>query len=79
MKPVDVDQRYYYDVFGTTMRINRVAGQWLLYRVSEDGKSMRINDVAIPDELREAELMGYLDDIFHEYATEAKDRVVKLR
>ena len=78
MKPDSPSQRCYYDVFGTTMRVDRRGGEWQLFRVSAEGKSSRVSDISIPDDLPEIELVKFLDDMFHEFATPANDKVKKL-
>jgi hypothetical protein len=62
-------QRLLFDVFGATMEMKRHDHRWLLLRISGDGKSSPVNEVVIPDNLAEEELAGFLDDMFHEYAT----------
>jgi len=64
-----MEKRLIFDVFGTMMRVEYRQEQWLLYRMTADGKSSRIWDVAIPAELTEPELASFLDDMFHEYAS----------
>jgi hypothetical protein len=72
-------QRFYYNVFGMTMGIERKSGHWLLFRISEEGKSSRVTDVGIPAELTENELATFLDDLYHEYARPGSDTVIRLR
>ncbi|MBT8145777.1 MAG: hypothetical protein KJN90_02940 [Gammaproteobacteria bacterium] len=79
MKPKAAVQRFYYDVFGSTMRADRVSGQWQLFRVSAEGKSSRVGDISIPDDMQEVELITFLDDMFHEYASPTNNRVKKRR
>lgn len=78
-KPNDNQQRYYYDVFGITMRVDRRDGQWRLFRVSAEGKSSAVRDVFIPEDLREEELEIFLDDMFHEFASATNNKVSRLR
>ena len=78
MKPDAPSQPSYYDVFGTTMRVERHAGQWRLFRVSTEGKSSPVRDVSIPDDLHEEELATFLDDMFHEFASARNNKVSKL-
>ena len=78
MKPESPSQRCYYDVFGTTMRVDRIAGKWQLFRISAEGKSSRVSDICIPDDLHEDELVVFLDDMFHELASPASSKIEKL-
>jgi len=59
-----------YDVFGRHIGVQRKDGRWLVFRVDmSERKFSRLYDVIIPDDLTEAEISGWLDDIFHEAAT----------
>lgn len=69
-------ENHRFDVFGQTMSVSRVAGQWQLFLESSTGMKRRVFDVAIPPELTAAELAVYLDDIFHERASAKYPRVV---
>ena len=51
--------------------------QWLLFRESDTGIRARVYDVVIPAELKEEELLTYLDDIYHEYASERHAKVIR--
>ncbi|MCW8329446.1 hypothetical protein MD588_11565 [Photobacterium sp. SDRW27] len=55
-----------FDVFGKLMSVQRKNEEWLLFMESDTSMRVRIYDVAIPAELDESELAGYLADIFHE-------------
>ena len=79
MNPEPNGQRYYYDVFGVTMRVERREGRWQLFRVSDEGKSSRVTDIVIPNELKEQELAVFLDDLYHEMASPEHDGVFRQR
>ena len=60
-----------YQVFNRYIGVRRERSRWLVYRVDlNERKSSRLSDVIIPDELTEAELPGWLGDLFHESASE---------
>lgn len=72
-----------FDVFGKSMSItwqeyDNSQGEWLLFRDSGTGLRSRIFDVIIPAEIEEPNLGRYLDDIFHENATEKHSQVIRL-
>lgn len=57
-----------YDIYKRfELEIVRVDGRWVVYRL---GNGMRRADwtIVIPHELSEQELIGFLDDFYHEYA-----------
>ena len=67
-----------FNVFGTLMSVQRKDQQWLLFRESDTGIRARVYDVIIPVELKEEELLTYLDDIYHEYASERHGKVIRV-
>lgn len=69
--------RLRFDVFGREIAIERTTGGWRPLLVGSEGKS-RPADFNIPSTLDEDELLGYLDDLFHESASAACPRVRKL-
>lgn len=63
------------DLFGTPMVATRIGEEWQLFRESDTGLLSRVHEVVFPPDMDESELCGYLDDIFHELATERHPRV----
>lgn len=69
-----------FDVFGRHIGVQREGDRWLVLRVDlTEQKYSRLYDVIIPDELTEAEIPGWLADIFHEAATENHPEVRRIR
>lgn len=64
-----------FDVFGKNMSVRRQDEQWLLFVDSGMGMRTRVFDVVIPSHLKQDELAIYLDDIFHEHASESHPHV----
>ena len=64
------------NVFGRSMSVRRISGEWQLFNESQTGMRARVYDVVIPPELTEDDLPGFLDDIYHEYANEQYPSVV---
>ncbi len=68
-----------YNVFGRHLGVERKDERWLVYRVDlTEGKSSRLYDAVIPDSLSEAEILGWLEDIFHEAANAINPEVKKI-
>lgn len=67
-----------FDVFGKRMSVQRSNDEWLLFTDSDTGLRARVYDVVIPAELSEDRLVTYLDDIYHEYASEKAALVRRL-
>lgn len=63
------------NVFGRSMSVRRVGEEWQLFSESQTGMRSRVYDVVIPPELTEEQLLGYLDDIYHEQASAQNPKV----
>lgn len=69
--------RLRFDVFGREIAVERTPNGWRALLVGSEGKS-RPAGFEIPPTLSEAELLGYLDDLFHEYATAERPAVRRI-
>jgi len=67
-----------FNVFGKPMSVIKENDQWHLYIESDTSIRRRVYDVVIPSELEENQLASYLDDIFHEWASEKFPSVFKI-
>ncbi len=67
-----------FNVFGKAIIVERIDNKWLAFADSGTGKMVRVHDMAIPPDLEEHELAGYLADVYHEYATERYPSVTRL-
>jgi hypothetical protein len=61
-----------YDVYGRfVVEVIRRGGEWETYRVDE-GKRLRMREVAIPPAMSMDQIPCYLDDLWHESASPGK-------
>lgn len=68
-----------YNVFGRYIGIKRVENYWQVFRADmTERKFSRLYDIIIPDELTEAEIAGWLGDIFHEAASARHPNVTRI-
>lgn len=68
-----------YNVFGRYIGVKRDGDRWLVFRVDlTERKFSRLYDIAIPDDMTEEEIPGWLGDIFHEAATEHRPDVKRV-
>ncbi|WMW81130.1 hypothetical protein RF679_02320 [Undibacterium cyanobacteriorum] len=47
--------------------VEKIDGAWIAYQVSQ-GIRTPVEDLVIPHDVAEHEMLTYLDDIYHEYA-----------
>lgn len=60
-----------------TLEVRRENDTWIAYR-ADLGKRLRLDELAIPADLRAEEFVSYLDAFYHEYA-EPGQHVQRLR
>lgn len=66
-----------FDVFGTDVLVSRIADGWSAYYIGTEGKRRPAGDIVIPAELAEDDLLAYLADLRHEWASDRHPRVTK--
>lgn len=58
------------DVFGRMdIEVIRDADQWYAFRLGNEGKKRPLDDITIPKDLPDSELVAYIEDVYHEWAT----------
>ena len=68
-----------YNVFGRYLGVKRVDDCWLVFRADlTEKKFSRLYDIVIPDNITEDEILGWLDDIFHEAATDRHHNIKRV-
>lgn len=63
------------DLYGREIEVLRGSEGWKVFYRSGDGKKRDAGDIVIPANIAEPELVAYLADIYHEYATERNPQV----
>jgi hypothetical protein len=58
------------DVFGRPVLAVRSENDWQMFYLSVDGKRRPAHDLIVPPFVAESELISYLDDLCHEWATD---------
>lgn len=62
-------ESHLFDVFGRMMQAQRVDGRWQLFLVGAEGKKRPVPDVSVPPHLSANELLTFLEDLYHEFAS----------
>lgn len=66
------------DIFGRLgLEMTRVGNHWIAHYLGADGKKRPADDMRIPDHLGEDEIVEFIADIFHEWATPGRYRIVR--
>jgi hypothetical protein len=67
-----------FDVFGKRIHALRAHDGWELFEIGNEGKKRRFAGVTVPSHLLEEQLIPFLDELFHEYATPKRPRVRRI-
>ena len=66
------------NVFGRMVMAERAPAGWRIFYVSPDGKRRPADDIPVPDFVTESELMDFIADLCHEWATEKHSGVLRI-
>ncbi len=67
-----------FDVFGTVIEVARREGAWRVFYLGGEGKKRLAEDIVIPASVSQEDLIEYLADIRHEFASAAHNDVLRL-
>lgn len=64
-----------FDVFGKDVLIVEKDGGWEAFYLGNEGKCRAAKEITVPSSISESELIQYLDDLCHEWATDRNNSV----
>ncbi|OON39539.1 hypothetical protein BTJ39_12850 [Izhakiella australiensis] len=68
-----------YDVFGRYIGVKSTPDGWQVFRVDiSERKFSRLYEVVIPDDVSEDQIVRWLDDIYHESASDKHPQVKRI-
>ena len=67
-----------FDVFGQEVLVVKTEAGWQAFYVGNEGKRRLARDIIIPDNVEESNLLQYLDDLCHEWATDRNNSVKRV-
>ena len=65
------------NVYGKYIQARKSDHGWELFYIGGEGKSRPAYDLIVPEFITEVELIDYLSDLCHEWATEKNPRVFR--
>lgn len=57
------------DLHGRLIEVTRSGNAWKVFHLGNEGKKRLADDVIIPAEVAESEIVTYLADLYHEHAS----------
>ena len=67
------------DVYGRKIEVVKSAWKWKVFILGAEGKKRLAEDITIPSHIIESDLISYIADIYHEWASPAHNRVTELK
>jgi hypothetical protein len=67
-----------FDVFGRRILTIRSEKGWQLFYLSGDGKRRPADDLIVPPFVAESEMVSFLEDLCHEWASDRHPEVLRL-
>ena len=67
-----------FDVFGKDVLIVEKDGGWDAFYLGNEGKRRAAKEITVPASISETELIQYLDDLCHEWATDRNNSVTRV-
>lgn len=64
-----------FDVFGRDVLIVEKECGWEVFYLGNEGKRRVAKDISVPSGITESEMIQYLDDLCHEWATDRNNSV----
>ena len=67
-----------FDVFGRAVLVVEKDGGWKAFYLGKEGKRRAAKDITVPASISESEMVQYLDDLCHEWATDRNKSVTRV-
>ena len=67
-----------FDVFGRDVLIVKTESGWQAIYSGSEGKRRPARDIIVPSNIVESEMVKYLDDLCHEWATDQNNSVYRV-
>jgi len=67
-----------FNVFGKYVEVINRDSKWKVFYLGEEGKKRPAQDILIPDDISESQLIKYLSDLCHESASPRNNKVERV-
>ena len=63
------------NAYGRELVVHKERGSWQVFDIGNEGKKRQAGDIRIPDTIGPAEIVQYLSDLLHEFASDSHPEV----
>ena len=67
-----------FNIYRRKIEILKVLNGWGVLYLGNDGKKRIAHDIIFPTDLNENKIIGYLEDLLHEWATSKNSQISKI-
>lgn len=67
-----------FNAYGRKIEVVRNGESWAVFYLGNEGKKRTAHDIFIPGDIKENELKQYLEDVLHEWATQANAHILEI-
>jgi len=67
------------NVYGRKIEAVKSEGKWKVFILGVEGKKRIVEQITIPSNIEESELIKYFSDIYHEWATPTNRQVTEFK
>jgi len=66
------------NVYGRKIEIVKPGENWEIFFLGNEGKKRIAHDIIIPQDLEENEIIIYIEDLLHEWASPSNNKVTRI-
>jgi len=67
------------NVYGRKFEIIKSEGKWKVFILGDEGKKRIADQITIPSNIIESELINYISDVYHEWASPTNSEVAEIK
>ncbi len=67
------------NAYGKMIEVSKISGNWIVFFIGNEGKKRTAYDITLPQELKENEIVQYLEDLLHEWATPSNQTITEIK
>jgi hypothetical protein len=67
------------NVYGRKFEVIKSEGKWKVFILGDEGKKRIADQITIPSNIVESELINYISDMYHEWASPTNNEVAVIK
>ena len=67
------------NAYGRKIEVTKISNNWVTFYLGNEGKKRTAHYIVIPNNIKENEIVSYLEDLLHEWATHSNNIIAKIQ